>query len=362
VLLARDQSRLYQQAQERIATVAPLSSAESAASAFAGVRSLLRSMHDAWRVFKAIRHYKPQLCVVAEGSLLSQAGFTLLLRLFGQRTWVYVPLVESATSMGFGRGPRRDWLMRHVYRHIPHGWITITHEQALQFKQWSGINTPVCLLPNTVAPEIERAERVSHVVQRPLRVLVLGRLDAHQKGLDALLNFLRDTPELRGELHITLVGEGPYQHEIEQQLHAHPELAAVLSVQGWAPTLNVLRQHDVLLLCSRYEGLPLVMLEAMAVGMPVVASDLPGTRAMLAADCLFAVGDFTQARRLLSGFNNAERYASVVRRNLAVFADRASAAAFALGVSNLTEQLLRVNVLATDATNFSEATPKVNFP
>ena len=96
VLLARDQSRLYQKAQEKITTAAPLSPVVTSKSS--GARSLLHAVSDAWKVFKAIRRYQPQLCVVAEGSLLSQAVFTLLLRLFGQRTLVYVPLVESATS------------------------------------------------------------------------------------------------------------------------------------------------------------------------------------------------------------------------------------------------------------------------
>jgi len=360
VLLARDASRLHRQARERVETLSLTSSHDANGRRVGSLRSLWRGMKDAWRILQAIRRYQPRLCVVAEGSLLSQAGYTLLLRLFGQHTLVYVPLVEPATGMGFGRGPERDWLMRHVYRHIPHGWITITREQAEQFTQWAQLTTPVWLLPNTVAREIEAAPRITHVVHHPLRVLVLGRLDAHQKGLDDLLKFLAQHPELHEQLHISLVGEGPYRAEIERQLQDDPALRSVVSVRPWAPTLQVLREHDVLLLCSRYEGMPLVMLEAMAMGLPMVASDLPGTRAMLSADCLFAVGDMARAFHLLFVVSGARRDTFALR-NLEVFNERASSAAFAVGVAQLTEQLLHLDESAATA-QFSDVSPKVDFP
>jgi hypothetical protein len=104
----------------------------------------------------------------------------------------------------------------------------------------------------------------------------------------------------------------------------------------------------------------------MALGLPVIASDLPGTRGMLSSDCLFAVGDLAQACRLLCGVADTAQRAAIVQRNRDVFIARASAAAFSGGVAQLTEQLCALTASGATAegttASFSEASPKAEFP
>ena len=57
-----------------------------------------------------------------------------------------------------------------------------------------------------------------------------------------------------------------------------------LEITGWLPhakALDVLRQADILVQYSRWEGLPNSVLEAMACGLPVLASDIPGNRELV---------------------------------------------------------------------------------
>lgn len=171
-----------------------------------------------------------------------------------------------------------------------------------------------------------------------LRVLVLGRLDAHHKGLDWLLNFMERTGPLPG-IHVNLVGDGPYAAEIDRRLQASPDLAGCLSRQGWSEPLPAMARHDVLLLASRFEGVPLVMLEAMALGLPVVASDLPGTRAYLPKACLFPVGDIAAAFQILARLKSPEARHAVAEANRETFAALASNAAFAVAVAELARKL-----------------------
>lgn len=339
VLMARSHTPLYKQAIGRVTTISlPESSLTDDI-----VSKVFRSFRDAYRLAKLIIQLKPELAVIAEGCLLSHAGFTLLLRLLQLPTVVYVPMVEPSTNMKFGHGTFRDWLVRNFYSRVPDAWITITPQQAKQFSSWAHVVKPVFSLPNTVDQVIEISNRNPAPVQRPINVLVLGRFDAHQKGLDSLLNFLMNHIELSQDMHINLVGDGPFAEEISHRLKTIPLLQQLLSVYQWMPAIDALREHDVLLLPSRYEGVPLVMLEAMAFGIPVIATNLPSTRALLNSDCLFEVGNYEQAMRLIVTSMQPEQRSAIIKRNRATFKAHASGAAFSKAVRHLTRMLLRLS-------------------
>lgn len=107
------------------------------------------------------------------------------------------------------------------------------------------------------------------------QLLFVGRL-ASQKNLPLLLRALAGVSE---QFETTLVGDG----ELEGKLK---ELAANLKLKnvrfhGRADgdeLRELYRNADIFVLPSEREGMPLVLLEALAMGLPVVATDIPGTR------------------------------------------------------------------------------------
>ncbi|MDQ8704025.1 glycosyltransferase [Streptomyces sp. LHD-70] len=110
---------------------------------------------------------------------------------------------------------------------------------------------------------------------RPPVVVCVGRL-CHQKGQDVLLSawpkILKAVPDAR----LVLVGDGPLRARWEATAPAQVEfVGSVSDVLPW------LRRADVLVLPSRWEGMALAPLEAMATALPVVVTDVNGARESL---------------------------------------------------------------------------------
>ncbi len=112
----------------------------------------------------------------------------------------------------------------------------------------------------------------------PDGVAVVGTVTrlCRQKDPTTLLRAARVVVDAHPAAHLVVVGDGPLRHECEE-LISHLGLGANVTLLGArADVPSLLAAFDVLVLPSRWEGLPRVVVEAMAVGVPVVATDVGG--------------------------------------------------------------------------------------
>lgn len=101
----------------------------------------------------------------------------------------------------------------------------------------------------------------------------IGRL-GHEKGADVLLESLTRLAER--DLVVSIVGEGRERRALERLVSAHG-LEKIVRFHGMVPeAARLIRAFDVLTISSRTEGTPIVLLEAMAAGVPVIASRVGG--------------------------------------------------------------------------------------
>lgn len=108
----------------------------------------------------------------------------------------------------------------------------------------------------------------------------VGRLD-RQKGLDELLAQAPDWLQRLPDFDLLLVGDGPQRAELES-LALRLGLGERIRFAGWRPDVPaILRASELLLLPSRWEGMPNAVLEAMACRLPVVAMDVEGVSELL---------------------------------------------------------------------------------
>lgn len=126
------------------------------------------------------------------------------------------------------------------------------------------------VIPNAV--DVKGATRAEPVRARPL-IVAVGRLKA-PKDFTTLVLALGALPA--GSFEAVIVGEGPDRPGVEEQLRALGLGNQVRLAGERRDVAALLADADLFVLSSRSEGLPVSVLEAMAAGLPVVASRVGG--------------------------------------------------------------------------------------
>ena len=160
-----------------------------------------------------------------------------------------------------------------------------------------GITAPtVEVVPNPVDSNLFRPAETTRSADTTLATtagpvaLCVGRL-CHQKGQDVLL---AAWPRVRAAIpraKLVLVGNGPMLAKLAASIDD-----SVVMLGNRDDTADLYRQADLAVMPSRWEGMSLAMLEAMASGLPVVATDVGGVTETVGhgAGAVVPVGDHRQ--------------------------------------------------------------------
>jgi glycosyltransferase involved in cell wall biosynthesis len=153
----------------------------------------------------------------------------------------------------------------------------------------------------------------------PLRLLFLGRIEDASKGVFWLPDIMQALPPSLATL--TVAGSGPDLDRLRSACAGLEDRVRFIGFVAPAAVPKLLATHDVLVFPSRYEGLGLSLVEAMAVGCVPVASRIRGVTDFVVADgetgLLFSVGDTCAAadaiRVLAKDRNRLERLSGAAR-------------------------------------------------
>ncbi len=141
----------------------------------------------------------------------------------------------------------------------------------------------IVAIPNGVpVPKLAWQRRLDW--QLAPRAAYVGRL-APEKGLDGLVSAWPLVRAKYPEARLTLIGDGPERAHLENKvktlgLTLGPD--QVVEMPGAVPDpTDVLRAADLFILPSREEGMSIALLEAMALGIPLIASSIVGNRRLV---------------------------------------------------------------------------------
>lgn len=184
--------------------------------------------------------------------------------------------VEYLRGGSFSRQLRRWILTAKANR-----FISVSSEMAQALRDLGISSDKIAMIPNGIESIKPNDNFNRKALQMKLFgttavqvVLFVGRL-VKEKGLERLLTVWASMPSREG-LYLLIVGDGPLRGELESRAKA---LRLHESVQFLGNHSNVFQFYaaaDLFVLPSRTEGMSNALLEAMAAGLPVVASNIGG--------------------------------------------------------------------------------------
>jgi len=258
-------------------------------------RSLL-SLRANFMVQSKMKRLRPDLVVVAQGRIeLSSLGI-LAAKAAALRTVSYLPLAHPLKMAGLRLGSSVRECIDWMYYRLPGHFITCTPATMAEIKKHNP-HARVIVVPNgidiskRVIGARTEARAALGIPNERYVVSVVGRINLRDKGQGNILRaFARNVGKL-GNSHLLFVGDGPDTAELARQIRQSP-CSDRVTMHPWMDDVSpVYAASDMVALPSRFEGFPLVLLEAMYHGLPVIASRVDAMADVLPQEWLFEFGD-----------------------------------------------------------------------
>ena len=246
---------------------------------------------------KLAKQFKPDIVQVFFG--IPAGGGAYLLQKFRN-----VPYV---VFLGGRDVPRHDpdppyyrWLYRLLKPFIRAIWknaaaVVSCSEGLRDLAHATDTNVNIDIIPDGLDPDsFEPTQREAH--PKVVRCLSIGRL-IPRKGFQFLIRALPQIlDKVKHKFEIEIVGDGPYEEELTR-IAKHLNVNAYIHFTGAVEYSELPQKYcnaDVFILPSLAEGMPLVVLEAMGTGLPIIASRVQGIDELVVDGvngALFAPGD-----------------------------------------------------------------------
>ena len=192
------------------------------------------------------------------------------------------------------------------------GIVVLSKSDERLFRENLGLESVTIYNPLTLTPRGRASVEYK-------KFLAIGRFSPKHKGFDLLIKAFAKFSQTNNDWMLEIVGEGE-EENIYRQLIAEHQLEQRVKI---CPFTNDIQRHyagaSVYVLSSRWEGQPLVLVEAMAHGLPIVSSDLPVAKELLEGrhcGTFFKCGDIDDMSLALQRMSSTTEWADMSEKAL----------------------------------------------
>lgn len=249
-------------------------------------------------------------------SFLAALISSCITRFFGGRTFYW----NCGEPWKYSRPLGREIFERVTYKLVN---FVVTGAELLADKYAEVYNLPrkkIKVMPNWIdlkrfnLPKNETATREALKISAGRKIVLFIHHLSKRKGSDMILPVAREVSKLYPDVYFIVVGDGPDYERLLGALKNDPSLSRFVRLEGAIPNSLVpkyLSLADVFFMPSEEEGFPRVLLEAMAMGVPFVVSDVGAVKEIVPASMKSYVINYGNTDLF------AEKLSELIMKNLA---------------------------------------------
>jgi glycosyltransferase involved in cell wall biosynthesis len=223
--------------------------------------------------------YRPHVVHLSLPWPRSAAELRAACAIWGAPTVIVHQLVPDAQELGIDPRLRRLYALARFRRQ---NWVCVSQFGRQVLAEAFGVPEHEMRViyngPRKISAEPERSAALRHLLgisPEEKVILSVGRLH-RVKGHDVLVEAVGKLRQSRDDIRVLIVGEGEDRPALEAQI-ARMDLRGRVRLIGQAHDVDpLLRSADLFVFPSRLEGAPFAMLEAMSIGLPVIATRFGG--------------------------------------------------------------------------------------
>lgn len=214
--------------------------------------------------------------VIVQGDIELGSGYVKKAYENGISLYSYIPYAHSAKKMSKALSFLRDYYYPVLYKKI-NKYITISEQFRKELLQYNN-NSEVYVVENQVRclDRIKKRRADSYdPTDKKYNIAIIGRVSIKQKGHDILIMALAQlAPEILDKVRLHIVGDGKDLNRLKKLIVSNCGDIEVV-YHGWCKEPWEKVYHvDLIVIPSRFEGVPLVMLESIALEIDILASNI----------------------------------------------------------------------------------------
>lgn len=239
---------------------------------------LVRAIHPYtdWRAFREIHRTLKELNPALVGTHTSKAGWLGRLAAWS----LDIPVVYTVHGLSFintaSQPGKKFYILAEKIAGLVSSRVITVSEYDQEFCLKHHILPPdkIITVHNGIPDLPDCGGSDGRTVSAPAKLLMTARLEKPKNHL-FLLRALGQLTQ-RDDWELDLIGDGPLRDEVEEIIVKLNLVSRVHMLGARNDVPQLLKQADIFILISDWEGLPLSILEAMRAGLPVIASDVGG--------------------------------------------------------------------------------------